>query len=334
MTAAAIQLDELDRRLLDDLQFSFPLEVDPWSALATKHDSLDGPAVLQRVRALKETGVIRQISPIFDTRALGYSSVLVAAKADESRLDQAAAVVSAHAGVSHNYRREAEYNLWFTFAVPPGESLDKQLARLAESAKLDAVRALPNERTFHIGVKLDLTGKHKPRRDEDDSEHAVEPVPLSDFDKQAVRLTQHDLPLTERPFDEVCRQLGVSFEQLKAWFLKMKQTGVMRRFAAILRHRAAGFTANGMVTWSVPDERIEEAGRLAATFQEVSHCYQRPSYPDWPFNLYTMIHARTTEDCDATVSRIAAALAPLGVTSHRTLYSTHEYKKARLVYFE
>jgi DNA-binding Lrp family transcriptional regulator len=159
-------------------------------------------------------------------------------------------------------------------------------------------------------------------------------VALSDFDKQAVRITQDDLPLVEEPFAAACDALSCDFDTLRAWFADMKGKGVLRRFAAILRHRSAGFVANGMVTWIVPAQHIEQAGKLAGQFEAVSHCYQRPAYDDWPYNLYTMVHARTKESCEQTVAEIAAALAPLAVTTHRTLYSTHEYKKARVRYFE
>lgn len=336
--APAAQLDDLDRWLLDELQSTFPIERRPWDAIASRRGGLSGDQVLERVKALKDAGLIRQISPIFDTRALGYTSTLVAARVDESRLDEAAAVVSAHRGVSHNYRREAEFNLWFTLAVPPGADLGAELDELARAAGLDAARPLPTEKTFHIGVKLDMSGPRKPRRpsmdDDEPTTHTAAPVALCDFDKRAIRVTQDDLPPADQPFDAACEALGVQFDELKQWFEKMKRTGALRRFAAILRHRSAGFTANGMVTWIIPPQHIDAAGRIAARFDAVSHCYQRPAYDDWPYNLYTMVHARTTESCEQTVDRIADALAPLGVTRRRILYSTHEYKKARVRYFE
>jgi len=325
------QLDPIDARLLDRLQAGVPLEPDPWSRLGLG-DELSADQVLQRVTDLKERGVIRQIAPIYDTAALGYTSVLVAARVPEDRLDQAAAVVSRHPGVSHNYSRPASYNLWFTLAVPPGQSLDDHLDRLATKAGLESVRPLPATRTFHIGVRLDMSGQSATSRPAAPRRKRAA-VPLSVFDKQVVRVTQDDLPLIAAPFEPWCKKLDIEFEQLKQWFERMQAAGAMRRFAAILRHRQAGFSANGMGVWLVSEDKIEQAGRIAAEFPQVSHCYQRPAYEDWPYNFYTMVHARSRPDCEQVIARIAEQLAPLGVTERHVLYSATEYKKARVRYF-
>jgi len=329
-------LDEQDKQLLNKMQFDFPLTDSPWQALG-EGMGLTGGQVLSRVRKLKATGIIRQVSAIFDTKALGYASTLAAARVPDGRLDEAAAVVSRHPGVSHNYKREAEFNLWFTLAVPPGESLDEHLDRLADQARFEDYLALPTIRTFRIGVKLDVGGRGRAKKTEPPAikhhHHQTQPVALTEDDRNYIRALQEDLTLEEHPFEPACRALGVGFDELRSWMEKMREAGVMRRFAAILRHRQAGFSANGMVVWRVPDEHIEQAGRLASESPEVSHCYQRPCSQAWPYNLYTMIHARSESDCQQVIDRIADGLAPLGVTGHRTLYSTIEYKKQRIRYF-
>ncbi len=327
-------MDEQDKRLLNRMQFDFPFVPSPWDAMAEEAGTA-GAQVLARVKRLKQAGIIRQVSAIFDTQALGYTSTLAAARVPEERLDAAAAVVNAHPGVSHNYRRDAEFNLWFTLAVPPGESLDGHLRRLSDRAKFEDYLPLPTIQTFKIGVKLNMGDGQQdaPRSPRGEQPRSRTPVELTATDIARIRALQEDLPLVDRPFDPVCEQLGVGFEVLRRWVLDMQQWGVLRRYAAILRHRQAGFVANGMVVWRVPDEHIEEAGRLAAQAPEVSHCYQRPCSGAWPYNLYTMIHARGEAQCQHVIDRIAASLAPLGVTSRRTLYSTTEYKKQRIKYF-
>jgi len=333
--ASETVLDELDKQLLNELQFDFPLARSPWQALG-KSLGLTGTQVLTRVKNLKATGIIRQISAIFDTKALGYTSTLAAARVPEGRLDEAAAVVSRHPGVSHNYKREAEFNLWFTLAVPPGESLDEQLMRLADDARFEDFLTLPTIRTFRIGVKLDLGGGRQAEKIEPppaNHHRRTVPITLTESDRAYIRALQEDLPLFDQPFEQPCLELGAGFDALKSWMQKMQEAGVMRRFAAILRHRQAGFVANGMVVWRVPDEHIEHAGRLAAQAPEVSHCYQRPSSEAWPYNLYTMIHARSESDCQRVIDRLTDGLTPLGLTAHRTLYSSTEYKKQRVRYF-
>lgn len=329
-------LDKLDKQLLNGMQFDFPLSLSPWEALA-QGIGITGAQVLSRVRKLKETGIIRQISAIFDTKSLGYTSTLAAARIPDSRLDEAAAVVSRHPGVSHNYKRDAEFNLWFTLAVPPGESLDEHLKRLADEARFEDYLSLPTIRTFGIGVKLDISGDRQANKTDTQPtkhhHHKADPVALTENDRAYIRALQEDLPLVDHPFEQACLELGVGFDELRSWMISMQEAGVMRRFAAILRHRQAGFVANGMVVWRVPDGHIEQAGRIAAQAPEVSHCYQRPCSEAWPYNLYTMIHARSESDCQQVIDRIADGLAPFGVTGYRTLYSTTEYKKQRVRYF-
>lgn len=330
-------MDAADTRVLEALQVDIPVCLDPWGAIG-ESVSLDGADVLDRVRRLKEAGVIRQISPIFDSRALGYSSVLVAGKVQPTRIEDAAREISAHPGVSHNYEREAEYNLWFTLAVEPGKELEAELAALGERAGLLAYRALPATRTFRIGVRLDVADggrnarptKRQGNSGRSDRSTAVE---LSAFDKQAIAVTQDDLALSENPFAPYCDTLGMTIEELAAWMARMSESGALRRFAAILRHREIGFVANGMGVWRAPLETMEQAGRIAGGYSAVTHCYERPMFDDWPYNLYTMIHARSQEACEAIAREIAEEIRPLGVTGPRLLYSTREFKKQRVRYF-
>ena len=333
-------MDGLDRQLLDAIQRGIPLHRNPWCVLGEPHH-MPSREVLRRIACLKEGGIVRHIGPIYDSAALGYTSTLVAARVPEDRIDAAASVVSRHPGVSHNYRREAAFNLWFTLAVPPGDDLAVHLAQLQHEAGLEDVLALPAERTFHIGVHLPMTdavdgapppstgtgvpeGRHRAPR---------QPVSLSSRDRVIIRVTQKDLPLVDHPFDGMCDTLRMNFAQLAAWLEGMQTAGALRRFAAILNHRSAGFGANAMVVWCVPEDRVEEAGRLAARIDQVSHCYQRTAYERWPFNLYTMVHDRTRAQCDEVVHRILTGLRHLGLREHRALYSTVEYKKARIRYF-
>ena len=128
------QLEDADRELLNAVQWDFPLEPRPYAVLAERL-GVEESEVRARVSRVKELGVLRQLSAIFDTRALGYGSSLVAAKIDPDRVDEAAAVISAHPGVSHNYKRNHAYNLWYTIAVPPGDSLDDHIEVLHRASE-------------------------------------------------------------------------------------------------------------------------------------------------------------------------------------------------------
>ncbi|HBY97829.1 MAG TPA: transcriptional regulator [Chloroflexi bacterium] len=332
-------LDALDKALLNELQWNFPLSETPWAALAGAIGTTEQD-VMARVEQLRREGIIRQVSAIFDTRKLGYKSSLVAVRVPEERIEEAAAIISSHPGVSHNYRRAHHFNIWFTLAVPPGADLDEHLARLAAAAQVEKIRKLPTLKLYKIGVKLDMnkdeTALHKERGKEEkiiSGEHglpAAQRRALTERDRAFIRELQEDLPTIKRPFNPIAARLGVSTADIFAWMNEMAELGYMRRFAAILRHQRAGFTANGMAVFKVPESRIDEVGPIVAGFPQVSHCYRRPVYEDWPYNLFGMIHARSVENCEQIAADIAKEI---GIDDYIILYSTEEFKKTRVRYF-
>jgi len=324
------QLDAVDRALLERLQADFPLTPRPFAALGRSLD-LEETEVLARVRRLKEANVIRQISAIFDTRRLGYQSTLVAFHVADAALEDVAAQVSAHPGVSHNYARPHHYNLWFTLAVPPRRDLSAEINRLARQTGVDDWLNLPALRVFKIKTHFKLRGGGSPRPVEQPDRPPQQTRTFTQADIPFVRALQRDLPVSVRPFSEAATELGLSEESLldRAW--ELQAAGIMRRFGAVLRHRQVGYMANGMACWIVPEARIEEVGLCAAGFHQVSHCYQRPTYPPrWPYNLFTMIHGQSKEE----VEEVATAIAErTGIEDYVILYSTKEYKKERVKYF-
>jgi siroheme decarboxylase len=321
-------MDNTDKLLLNALQTEFPLTLRPFDVIGRRL-GISVDEVLDRTRRLKESGMIRQISAIFDSHALGYSSALVAMKVDPARLDATAATVNRHAGVTHNYARDHDYNLWFTMTTPPGVSLDEEVNKLAAQVGAEA-RLLPTIRLFKIGVAFDMTESHAPPA-APQTVVKVETQILSEKETKAVRALQEDIPLEPRPFKRAAERFCMTEDQILGQARDFIQRGIMRRFAATLRHRAAGFQANAMGVWVAPEERVEEAGTIMAGFPSVSHCYQRSTYPDWPYSLFTMIHGRTREDCETTAREISEAT---GIADYRLLYSAKEYKKIRVRYFD
>jgi DNA-binding Lrp family transcriptional regulator len=330
-------MDELDKKLLAAIQKEVPVVARPF-AMVGQHLDLDEAVVMQRVAALKSSRAIRQISAIFDTKSLGYQSSLVAARYEPSRLDDAAAIISAHPGVSHNYQRAHAFNLWYTIAVAPNSrfGLEKTVDVFHRHSGALSTRLMPTLHLFKIGVELDVEGggkagdkkavgySHKRRQ--------ASPEPLSELEIRFVREMQCDLPVEAEPFVALAGRLGIGLDQLQQMTNEMLASGKLRRFSAVLRHREIGFSANGMGVWAVPgtDEEILRIGEQMAAYRAVTHCYRRPSYPDWPFNIFTMIHARSQAECNAVVDEMAKET---GVTDYGILYSTKEYKKTRVQYF-
>jgi siroheme decarboxylase len=290
--------------------------------------------VIARVQELIDERIIRQVTPIFDTRALGYSSMLVAAKVDAENPWRAANVINAHPGVSHNYLRNHEFNIWFTIATEPDSplGLDGTLEALAREAGAESVRQLPTLKLFKIRMDLEMEGSTE---DLAKSVQALPPAeterqPYDEFDIDVIRVTQGDLPVIAEPYAPAAEALGIPQEKLLAHLRAMQERKLLRRVAAILFHRRAGFSANGMGVWKVPDERVMELGPQMAAFRGISHCYQRPTYQDWPYSIFTMAHGRSKEECDAILDSIARET---GVVDRATLYSSTEFKKIRLLYF-
>jgi DNA-binding Lrp family transcriptional regulator len=157
-----------------------------------------------------------------------------------------------------------------------------------------------------------------------------EVIDLSELDVAVIRATQGPMEVTAEPYAAAASELGLSQRALLDHLESMRERKALRRVAAILYHRRAGFSANGMGVWRVPEERIMELAPRMAAFRGISHCYQRPTYPDWPYSVFTMAHGRSKEECDAILDSIAAET---GIQDRRTLYSSTEFKKIRLLYF-
>jgi siroheme decarboxylase len=330
---AAIPLDDLDKRLLNLMQGSFPIEPRPYLRVAELAGIEEGEA-LARVRHLLGERIIRQVTPIFDTRALGYSSMLVAAKVDPENPHRAAQVINAHPGVSHNYLRNHEFNLWFTIATEPDSplGLDGTLQALAAEAGAGSVRQLPTLKLFKIRMDLEMEGDTQALATPVVATEPIElnPQPYDEFDVQVIRALQGDMAVLAEPYAPAAAALGLEQDRFLDHLAGMQERGLLRRVAAILYHRRAGFSANGMGVWKVPEDQIHDVGRRMATVRGISHCYQRPTYEDWPYSVFTMAHGRSKEECDAILDSIAEMT---GIEERSTLYSSTEFKKIRLLYF-
>ncbi|HJU13406.1 MAG TPA: Lrp/AsnC family transcriptional regulator [Candidatus Nitrosotalea sp.] len=324
-------MDKLDKEILNEIQWTFPLVPKPYLEIAKKFQ-ISEEELTRRLKALKESGIIRQMSAIFDTRRLGYKSALVAMAIDADKLDYVAGQINRHPGVSHNYERNHEYNLWFTLAVPPGSDLKTEIDKFSKLAGINKVRMLPTIKLFKIGVKLEMVEDKKADVKPSEEKKKINEVKFvaTEEDKKYIRELQKDLEITERPFLKSAQILGITEEELLQKARHYEEIGVMRRFAAILRHRDAGFVANGMIVWKVPDERIEQVGAKLGAFPQVSHCYQRPVYADWPYNVFSMVHCKSNEEAQQVAREIEDQI---DVHDYKILFSSREFKKTRVEYF-
>jgi DNA-binding Lrp family transcriptional regulator len=332
---AAVPLDETDKRLLNALQSRFPLHPRPFEAVAREVGMEEGEAMDRAAHLLNER-IIREITPIFDTTALGYSSMLVAAKVDAGNPHRAAAIINEHPGVSHNYLRNHDFNLWFTIATAPDSKLglDGTLDVLRDLSGAESMRKLPTLTMFKINMNLEMEGGTDKLAApvEAVDPQPRDPVPIDDFDVAVIRALQGPMDVRPDAYAPAAERLGVPVQRLLTHLEEMVDRKVLRRVAAILYHRRAGFSANGMGVWKVPEDRIMDLGPRMAAVRGVSHCYRRPTYPDWPYSVFTMAHGRSKEECDAVLDGVAA-VCELEGDDRSTLYSSTEFKKVRLHYF-
>lgn len=321
-------------QLLNRIQRDIPIVRRPYAVIA-QDVGLSETEALGILREVKAEGVLRQVSAIFDTRTLGYQSSLVAAVYDTDHLDAGAEIVNGHPGVSHNYRRNHDFNLWYTIAVPPESDLEAHVQKLHELSGAKLTRLMPTLHLFKIGVEFDMTGKEEwnaKAAPQYTSEQRNIGYAVTDLDRAFVVEFQKDLPITEEPYADACAALGLTIDEVAAHAERMKAAGALRRVSAVFRHQKAGFTFNAMGVWAVPQDDVAEVGRLMAEFKAVSHCYLRPTYPEWPYTIFTMVHGRSKDEAFGKIKAIEEEVAP--GTDHAILYSTREYKKIRLEFYK
>ena len=261
--------------------------------------------------------------------------MLVAAKVDPANPHRAAQFINTHPGVTHNYLRDHDFNLWFTIAVEPDSKLglDGTLDVMQRETGAESIRQLPTLKLFKIRMDLEMEGGTDALSTAGEAAEPLElePIALTDEDIATVRATQGPMPVVSEPYAPAAAQARrAGRDGAGAARVAASERGGLRRVAAILFHRRAGFSANGMGVWAVPEAEILETGKRMAAFRGISHCYQRPTYADWPYSVFTMAHGRSKEECDAILDSIAEAT---GIGERATLYSSTEFKKVRMLYF-
>lgn len=310
------------------IQTSFPLTERPFKEIGEKF-GIGEEEALNFYKELKESRIIRQTCGILDTKKVGYLSTLVAFSVDD--IENAAGFINTHPGVSHNYERDHEvFNLWFTLAVPPDSllGLEKTIDIMAQKTRAKLYMILPNIKMFKIGVILD-TGSFGTKKENLQKRQEKE-IYLQDLHKKILLHIQRDIPLSLTPFEDTIRNINLDYETFFEKTKDLIDAGYIRRFASLLNHRNAGFKYNAMVVWNIPDEIIDTVGEKIASYSAVTHCYQRPRYKEWNYNIFSMIHGKNEDEVDSVIDSISKET---GLTDYRKLYSTREFKKSRINYF-
>ena len=340
-------MDRIDRTILNKIQISFPLGLYPYKLIGDEAGITEDEA-FKRVEALRNKGIIRRIGGIFNSRRLGYVSTLCAARVPEAKIPVLADLIKGITEITHNYlRHHHKYNMWFTIIASSQEKLEDILAEIKTDLGSDEVYSLPATKVFKIGVLFDLNGqeaqfdgfdfqaeqedyKKKQINDLYPTKREGFPTGVTEEDKMLIRLLQGNLPHSLTPFIDLAAKLDMNVENLLPGIQRLLDQGMMRRLGAILVHTKTGFTSNAMGVWRVPEEMVSETGAKMAEFIEVSHCYERPALQDWPYNIFTMIHGHSDNECKRIMAEISEAT---GIKDYAMLFSHKELKKSSMHYF-
>ncbi len=315
----SVRLSKLQRKLCNALQEGLPICSRPFDDLAKYLDS-DEETVLREIKELKRAGVIRWIRALINYRALGKTSTLVAAHIPEENLQEVTEAVSSLRDVSHNYLRSHYYNLWFTLQAESAEQIEVTLSNLSGRLDIDFY-SLPVRRAFKLDVRFDTEGQLLSQ----DVEQAPrgETVELDENQKRILSKLQDELDVIAEPFDFLCSE-GLEKEEILRIIAELIDKGVIRRIAAVLNHRKLGFVANILFACKVPQDKIVEAGKRLARFGIVSHCYERKTFRDWPYNLFAMMHGRSMGEIQHVINKFVEAEK---IDSFELLPTTAELKK-------
>ena len=310
-----------DMRLLNDWQHDFPLVDRPFDPIA-RALGLSEADVLSACQRLQDQGAISRIGGVFAPSA-GGAALLAAMAVPAERLEAVAAQVSAHPGVNHNYEREHAFNLWFVMTGRDAAAVQAAMQTLEQATGLPALR-LRMERAYRIDLGFDLR-------------HSTAPVPMREHkaltvaaligaDESLAACVEQGLPLTARPFDAWAHTLQTTpealLERLRAWL----QSGTLKRFGVVVRHHELGFSANAMTVFNVPDALVDPCGEALARQTGVTLAYRRERAPQWPYNLYCMVHGTERAAVQAVIDRVVNA-AGLESFPRAVLFSTRRFKQ-------
>lgn len=319
-------LTKLQKQLCNLLQNGLLVCQRPFEKIA-KSLNTDEKAVLQQIEQLKEAGIIRRIAALLNYRALGMTATLVTAHIPQQNLNQVTQAVNSLKQVSHNYLRSHFYNLWFTIQAESNEQIDSILSNLSADFSFD-FHSLPAEHVFKLDVRFDAESEGKTLLPSANQIPAAKPLKLNENQKLILSKLQNDLQPTTKPFDFLSSQALPPEDALKIT-QQLIDKGVIRRIAAVVDYRRLGFVANALFVSEVAKQRIIDAGRRLSALPMVSHCYQRKTFENWPYNLFAMMHSRSL----AEIEDIAAEFTKTErITSFEILSTTAELKKQAVKY--
>lgn len=290
---------DIEMRLLNDFQQRFPLVHRPYRKIAEQLHS-DEETVIDHLARLSAAGAVSRVGPVFSPGCIGVST-LAALAVPETELEPVAEWISQLPEINHNYQREHHYNLWFVATAADAERLETVLNTIAAHAGCPMLR-LPLLERFHIDLGFDLKGEGRWHCVQGSSTR----IELNGAQTAIVAALQGGIPLQPEPFAEVGARVRMKEDMVLEQIARWREQGVIKRFGVVVRHHELGYRENAMAVWDVPDAQASAFGRVAAQQPGVTLCYRRArQLPDWPYNLYCMVHGTRRDVVEAQVAALA-----------------------------
>ncbi len=339
-----MQLTLLQQNIINSFQKELPLCSKPYQEMALLFNCNESE-VISAINELDEQGVLSRVGAVFDHKKAG-ASTLAAIAVPPEKLDKIAGIVNQFEQVNHNYSREHTYNLWFVATAIDPMALAETLKQIEQLTGYP-ILVLPMEASYHIdlGFKINFDRDDKTKPSSRNPEHNVdnnlfipEKVASLSIEQQGLlrKVLEKGLPKTSLPYADIAEAICVSEQQVQSQIYQWQQSGLIRRFGLVVKHRKLGFNANAMVVWNIPDELVDDIAGQLSSFDEVSLCYRRPRrLPDWPYNLFCMIHGKDRQVVINQITKISEQLLANNptITSNKQiiekdiLFSNKAYKQ-------
>lgn len=322
-------MEDLTEKLLNDFQRNFPLNPLPFEQIAIALNT-STEVVIEKLKELQERGAVSRVGPVFSPNTVGVST-LAAMAVPAEKLEEVAETINQYDQVNHNYEREHNFNLWFVVTADKQSTLEQTLDKIRQETGYK-VLSLPLLKEYHIDLGFRMQLKDRVDIDDVDTTRpdTSDPLPVETQLASAedlIEIIQGGLPLVARPYQEIAERLGWSEQVVIEKLRTMVEGGIIKRLGIVVRHHELGYRSNAMVVWDVEDDKIDQLGKQLGMQDCVTLCYQRPRMlPDWPYNLFCMVHGRDRKEVLECIETIANGLG-LENTAHTVLFSGRRFKQ-------
>ena len=325
-----IEVDQKDREILQWLQDEFPVTERPWRDGGARL-GMSEVEVLSRVRRLYSEGCIRTVHAILDKQKVGSgTSTLIAMRVPPENIQDVVTVVNEYSGVTHNYLREYDYNLWFTVNAVNEQELIRTINSMKKrtDARDTDILDLRTKQVFKTDVRFRFTNGARIAG----TPVASSPIPaaMDETDRAILSITQNAIPLVDEPFRVISEQVGVEQNEVLRRVGRQVRQGVIKRIGGSFNQRKLGIVANAVVAWNVMEDLVEETGKKLSSYDEVTHCYERKTVPGvWDYNIFTVMHGYDRPSVETCAKRLSRTI---GNVDYCVIFSTRQFKRTSIIH--